>query len=71
MKKSLFTTILAALMLAVLTGCIGLSIGGGSKTQNQGATVGQQLIDLQKAKETGAITEAEYQTQKTKLLSQN
>jgi hypothetical protein len=31
--------------------------------------VGQQLVDLQRAKETGAITEAEYQSQKTKLLS--
>ena len=31
----------------------------------------QQLIDLQKAKETGAITDAEYQTQKARLLDNN
>jgi hypothetical protein len=31
-------------------------------------TLGQQLIDLQKAKDDGAITDAEYQTQKDKLL---
>jgi len=31
-------------------------------------TIGQQLIDLQKAKDAGAITEAEFQAQKTKLL---
>ncbi|MGA2541266.1 MAG: SHOCT domain-containing protein [Verrucomicrobiota bacterium] len=31
-------------------------------------TIGQQLIDLQKAKDAGAITDAEYQTQKAKLL---
>jgi hypothetical protein len=71
MKKPLITAIIGALGLAHLTGCIGLSIGGGSKTQAQTATVGQQLIDLQKAKQAGVITEAEYQSQKAKLLSQN
>jgi len=34
------------------------------------ATVGQQLVDLQKAKDTGAITDAEYQAQKTKILNE-
>jgi hypothetical protein len=31
-------------------------------------TVGQQLIDLQKAKDAGAISDAEYQAEKAKLL---
>ena len=31
-------------------------------------TIGQQLVDLQKAKDSGAITESEYQAQKAKLL---
>lgn len=31
-------------------------------------TLGQQLMDLQKAKDSGAITDAEYQAQKAKLL---
>jgi len=31
-------------------------------------TLGQQLIDLQKAKDSGAISDAEYQAQKAKLL---
>jgi hypothetical protein len=30
--------------------------------------VGQQLVDLQKAKDAGAINEAEYQAQKAKIL---
>jgi hypothetical protein len=30
--------------------------------------VGQQLVDLQKAKDAGAITEDEFQTQKARLL---
>jgi hypothetical protein len=34
----------------------------------QSATVGQQLIDLQKAKDAGAITEAEFLVQKKKAL---
>ena len=34
-------------------------------------SIGQQLIDLQKAKDAGAITEAEFQAQKTKLLGKN
>ncbi len=42
-----------------------------SNTNEQGVltpTIGQQLIDLQKAKDAGVITDAEYQTQKAKLL---
>jgi hypothetical protein len=33
-------------------------------------TVGQQLIDLKKAKDSGAITEAEYEAEKAKILNQ-
>jgi hypothetical protein len=38
----------------------------GSEVQNP--TLGQQLIDLKKAKDAGAITDAEYEAQKAKLL---
>ena len=34
----------------------------------EGNTMGQQLIDLKKAKDAGAITDAEYQAQKAKML---
>ena len=71
MKKSLITGGVAALAVMLFSGCVGLSIGGGSKTQTQTATVGQQLIDLQKAKEAGAINDAEYQSEKSKLLGRN
>ena len=57
--------------MILLTGCIGLSIGGGSKSENTHATAGQELVDLQKAKESGAISEAEYQTQRNKILQRN
>jgi hypothetical protein len=53
----------------LVTGCVGgLQLGGGTKTEVRKPTVGQQLIDLQKAKDSGAITEPEYQAQKAKLL---
>ena len=41
---------------------------GNRGTERGTATLGQQLIDLQKAKEAGVITDAEYQVQKAKLL---
>jgi len=41
---------------------------GGPQHVTKPPTVGQQLIDLQKAKDAGAITDAEYQTQKAKIL---
>ena len=57
--------------MLLLSGCIGLSIGGGSKSENQHATVGQELVDLQKAKDSGAISDAEYQAQRKKILDRN
>jgi len=68
--KKLFVPILIGLSTAMLlTGCIGVQLGGGSTTRTQAPTVGQQLIDLQKAKDAGIITDAEYQTQKAKVLA--
>jgi PBP1b-binding outer membrane lipoprotein LpoB len=60
---------LAAAML--LNGCISFSLGGGSKSTTETAkpTVGQQLVDLQKAHTAGAITDAEFQAQKAKIFA--
>ena len=68
--KKLFIPILAIVSATLLfTGCVGgLSLGGGSKTVDQKPTIGQQLVDLKKAKDTGAITDSEYQAQKAKVL---
>jgi len=70
MKKLIIPVLVGFSAMTFLTGCIGLSIGGGTTTRPVTATVGQQLVDLQKAKDTGAITEAEYQAQKTKILNE-
>lgn len=49
----------------LLTGCIAAI---GNSGQRSTATLGQQLIDLQRAKEAGALSEAEYKEQREKLL---
>jgi hypothetical protein len=68
--KRLSIPILALVSAALLlTGCVGgLQLGGGSKTDVRKPTIGQQLIDLQKARDTGALTDSEYQIQKAKLI---
>jgi hypothetical protein len=69
MKKLLVTTTIILSAMLLLTGCLALQVGGGDKKEPQRASVGQQLIDLKAAKDAGAISEAEYQTQKAKLLN--
>jgi hypothetical protein len=66
MKKLLIPTLLAFSLIVLFTGCI--AIGTGPKSEHTNATLGQQLIDLKTAKDTGAITEVEYKAQKAKLL---
>ena len=70
MKKLIIPVLVGLTFMTLLTGCIGLSIGSGTTSKPVTATVGQQLVDLQKARDTGAITETEYQALKTKLLNQ-
>ena len=58
--------VLALLSVPLLSGgCIAI---GNRGNPNLNPTVGQQLIDLQKAKESGALNEQEYQAQRTKVL---
>lgn len=68
MKKLFVPVLVCGSAMTLLTGCLNLELGGGSTTKSQTPTLGQQLTDLQKAKDSGAITEAEYQQQKAKLL---
>lgn len=66
MKKLIAPTALALCAVVFLSGCVAAIGNRGTNPSN--ATLGQQLIDLQKARESGAITDAEYQTQKARLL---
>jgi len=70
MKRVIIPLLVGFSAMTLLTGCIGLSIGSGTTSKPASATVGQQLIDLQKARDAGALTDAEYQAQKDKILSE-
>jgi hypothetical protein len=66
MMKTLMTAV-AVLGLALLGGC-GWSVGASSTEQVQKPTVGQQLIDLQKAHSTGALSDAEYAKKRKEVV---
>lgn len=67
MNRALFSGLLAALVLG-LAGC-----GGGDtevKSEITTTTKGQQLIDLQKALEAGAINKDEYERERQRILKE-
>ena len=63
MKRAFLLLIGAGFLL--FCGCA-IEIGNRAPEKD---TLGQQLIDLKKAKDSGAISDSEYETQKSKLLS--
>jgi hypothetical protein len=69
MKRLFIPTAIALSAMVLLSGCLALQIGGGDKKEERKASVGQQLIDLKAARDRGAITDAEYETQKAKVLN--
>lgn len=69
MKKTIVTGLIAVFAALSLTAC-----GGGGATVKSEITTttrGQQLVDLKKAFDDGAITEDEYKTEKSRVLSSN
>ena len=70
MKRLIVPVLVGLSAMTLLTGCLSIQLGGGMTTKPQSVSVGQQLIDLQKAKDAGAISDAEYQAQKAKILSE-
>ena len=63
MKKIRRIVIGLVLLVVILSGC---AIGSG-KTDINKPTLGQELIELKKAKDSGAISEQEYKELKEKL----
>lgn len=55
---------------AILGGCCG---GGTTKVQSTTTTTttGQQLIDLQKARDSGAITEEQYNKMRQEIIEKS
>ena len=72
MKRKLTFLLLALVFLfLIVSGCC----GGSKETKvvtepSKTTTTGQELQDLQKAKESGAITEKEYEEAKEKILKE-
>ena len=67
MKKSSSFLVIVSASLLFLSGCVA-SIG--NREPRSTATLGQQLIDLQKARDTGVLSEVEYQAQRAKFLGE-
>ena len=63
--NKIIRTVFILLVIISLTSCIAVG-SGGEKVHNL-PTVGQQLIDLQKARDEGAITAKEYEALKDKI----
>ena len=62
-------SVLAVCVAGFLLSSCAWQIGGDKKgTTTVQATRGQELIDLKKARDQGAITEDEYQAERKKIL---
>ena len=63
MNKNIVVASLAAMLLSACGG------GGAEvKTTTTAVSVGQQLIDLKKARDTGSMTQPEYERAKASLI---
>ena len=61
---------LATLVTAVVFSLAACGGGGADvKSEINTTTMGQQLMDLKKAVETGAMTQAEYDVERAKVLN--
>ncbi len=66
MKKTTLPLLLAGTFAIItLNGCVAAI---GNRDAKGGGTLGQQLVDLKKAHDSGALSDQEYQTEKDKLL---
>lgn len=67
-KSTLVTLAMAFLSMVLLSGCA-WSIGGREGETRVQPTRGEELMDLKRAKDTGAISEQEYEAQKQRILN--
>ncbi|MCW3474122.1 SHOCT domain-containing protein [Limobrevibacterium gyesilva] len=68
-KISLACLALAMLAAVPLAACGGSGSTSTTAVQNTTVSKGQQLIDLKKALDTGAISQSEYDAQRQKILA--
>jgi hypothetical protein len=70
-KRMRFTkvTVIAVVVFTIVMGGLFVGCGGGgAQVQQSSVSLGQQLEDLQAAREKGIITEKEYEKAKKELL---
>lgn len=67
--NALLTSLLALALCATLSGCV-VALGNRVPDQDRkgNPTIGKQLTDLKQARDSGAISEEEYQTAKKRVL---
>ena len=63
--NKVISLIMVLVLATTLVSCI--AVGSGGKKVDQQATLGQQLSDLKKARDEGAISAQEYEDLKEKL----
>ena len=63
--KKIISLLIVTTLLTTTVSCI--AVGSGGKQIEQKPTLGQELIDLKKARDEGAISEQEYKEMKEKL----
>ncbi len=68
MKKLLIAGAAALCLIILTNGCLSISVGGGNSSDTDVPTTAQQLHDLKQARDSGAITEDQYQTQRKKIM---
>jgi hypothetical protein len=59
--------ILAGSIIGGVTGCV-FSLGGSKEVMSTRTTRGQELIDLKRARDQGAITPEEYEAKRRQIL---
>ena len=65
--RKIIRTLFVMILIFTLVSCI--AVGSGGKKIEQQPTLGQELLDLKKARDEGAISEKEYNEMKAKLKS--
>lgn len=65
--KFIFTFFCAITAALLLNGCV-VAFGNRVPPDDRKPTLGKQLTDLKQARDSGALTEEEYQTAKKRLI---
>jgi hypothetical protein len=69
MRKTLFNSLAAVMAIALILGLTGCGGGGAEmKSEISTTTTGQQLMDLKKALDSGALSKEEYDKEREKIL---